>query len=222
MSGWNAYSPNAQAAVCIAEREAVLRNQPVMPEHLLLGILQIENCNTVQALQIMGIDVNAIKQILIQRLPPEADPSIERGSRKLDKRGEKIFEHAYHEARHLHSISVRTEHLLMALLYERWGNAKYALKKNGVRMGRFHRALHELRIRPLPKVPPDIAHDQDSLVSIAVGVADQRWASYPQLKGIAHKLMREQELDPNKFTDQDLAELRAEVTKYLLDRNRTS
>ena len=110
-----------------------LRNKEINPEHLLLGIIREGEGKAVDILLEFNINLIAIKHRIEDFLQKEADESLEADADiPLSKEAVKILRMCVLEARKMKSYTVETEHVLLAILREKDGEAASVLAEYGV------------------------------------------------------------------------------------------
>ena len=124
------FTDRAYHAVTLAEAEALgLRHNYVGTEHLLLGLLGIDDGAAAQVLTRLGVDVTEarteIEQIIGRGSAPPA------GQPPFTPRSKKVLELAHGEAKRLGHNYVGTEHLLLGLVREGSGVAAQVLNRLG-------------------------------------------------------------------------------------------
>ncbi len=124
------FTDRAYRAVTLAEAEALgLRHNYVGTEHLLLGLLSVDDGAAAQVLTRLGVDVTEarteIEQIIGRGSAPPA------GQPPFTPRSKKVLELAHGEAKRLGHNYVGTEHLLLGLVREGSGVAAQVLNRLG-------------------------------------------------------------------------------------------
>ncbi|MGP1462104.1 ATP-dependent Clp protease ATP-binding subunit [Tannerella sp.] len=115
------------------EEAARLQNSYIGPEHLMLGLLREGNGNAVSILQEMNADLTQIKK----EIEHEIRNTYETGEMPLNdisisKSTERVLRMSMLEARIFKSERTRTEHLLLALLKEKFNTAAQILGRTGI------------------------------------------------------------------------------------------
>lgn len=139
------FTDRAYHAVTLAEAEALgLRHNYVGTEHLLLGLLGIDDGVAAKVLTRLGVSApearSEIEQIIGRgSAPPTGQPS-------FTPRSKKVLDLAHGEAKRLGHNYVGTEHLLLGLVREGEGLAAQILGRLGAdRAGIVEALLHVLR-----------------------------------------------------------------------------
>jgi DNA-binding transcriptional regulator YhcF (GntR family) len=130
-----------------ARTEAMeLQHDYVGPEHMLLGMLRIEECRGTQLLANLGLHEDEVRAEAACVLTPgeaEAGP----GELPYTTRGKKVLELAMAAARDLRDRHVGTQHLLLGILRESKGVAAHILGGLGV-------TLEQVKTLLAGEVPP--------------------------------------------------------------------
>lgn len=138
------YTERAQRVIVLAQAEARrLEFDYVGTETLLLGVLREGECTAAKALERLGVDLEALRRTLEQRLGRGGRPKrSEIGFTPPAK--QVMVEHAIAEARHLGHDSAGTEHILLGLTRETDALACQLLAELGVDHKKLVRAVKEL------------------------------------------------------------------------------
>lgn len=129
------FTDRARASLGHAEGEARSFNHNYLgTEHLLLGILDVEDGVGARVLSSLGVQPGAVRQEVATRIG-EGDQRFN-GERRLTPRALQVLELARDEARKLSHHYVGTEHLLLGLVREGEGVAAIILTNLGVDLGR--------------------------------------------------------------------------------------
>lgn len=143
MNNFSKFTPRAQRAIQLAQREAGRLNHPyVGTEHLLLGLLALGEGIAVDVLNELGISAEDLSLAIEQAVGPESDTKT-MGTLPFTPRTKKIFQLAIAEARAMQAEQVGTEHLLLALLREGEGVAAQVLQQLNLDIDAVHEAVLE-------------------------------------------------------------------------------
>ncbi len=104
----------------------------VSSEHLLLGLIMVEDCLALRVLQTLGVTAEAIRAE-IERHVTRGDSSVDKDM-QLTPRAKRIIDLAYDEARQLDVTYIGAEHLLLGMLREAEGLAGRMLAKLGIEL----------------------------------------------------------------------------------------
>jgi len=114
-------------------------------EHILLALLEQEKGITGDILQMLGVDIEAVKQRVEATL--ESFPKIAYEATQIyaTPRISALLENANREADRLKDEFVSTEHLLIAIAGESKGEAATILAESGVNQEKIYQALQKIR-----------------------------------------------------------------------------
>jgi ATP-dependent Clp protease ATP-binding subunit ClpC len=130
MAMFGRFTERAQKSILLAQEEAKkLRHNYVGTEHILLGLLAEGEGIAAVALNNMGIDLEKVKNEVINAI---GEGSYDADIMGFTPRTKRIFELSFLEARNLGHNYVGTEHILLGLLEEGEGVAIVVLKKLGI------------------------------------------------------------------------------------------
>ena len=114
------FTERAQRALLAAQKEAVaMHRNYVGTEHLLLGVMRDPGK---AAAVLNAISIDDVRAVVLEMVG-EGDEPGNLGSMSYAPRTKKVLEQSAKEARDLGQNYVGTEHLLLALLFEREGVA---------------------------------------------------------------------------------------------------
>jgi tetratricopeptide (TPR) repeat protein len=109
------FTEPAQRSLGLAQREAEgYRHSEIDSEHLLLGLLGVEDGSATRALREQGVQIGEVRAAIESRLAPSQPPAA--GRLSATPRVKKVIETAFEEARALGLPSVPTGALLLGLL----------------------------------------------------------------------------------------------------------
>jgi len=114
-------------------------------EHILLALLEQEKGVTRDILQMLGVDVEAVKQRVVATLESFPKVAYEAGQIYATPRIAALLENANREADRLKDEFVSTEHLLIAIAGESRGEAATILAESGVNQEKIYQALQKIR-----------------------------------------------------------------------------
>ncbi|NJN66486.1 MAG: hypothetical protein HC884_07120 [Chloroflexaceae bacterium] len=148
-------TPAARTILTRARQQAILRRSEwVEPEHILLGILEVQGNTALKMLAALNKDPDEISQWLEARLPPPRSEAREspqnqgqgcdpnQSERPYSEAGQRTIQDAIKEAHHLGHAQVDAVHLIMGMFYETHGPAHAALAGAGL-------SLYDLRTQVL-------------------------------------------------------------------------
>jgi len=114
-------------------------------EHILLALLEQEKGITGDILQLLGVDIEAVKQRVEATLESFPKVAYEAGQIYATPRISALLENADREADRLKDEFVSTEHLLIAIAGETRGEAAAILAESGVNQEKIYQALQKIR-----------------------------------------------------------------------------
>jgi hypothetical protein len=142
------FTKDARRVVTLAQKEAKsLGHEYIGTEHLLLGVLSVEQSVGARALADFGITVDQSRDD-VKRLIGEGDTETtrRRGPQiPFTPRSKKVLELSLRMARKLKDNFIGTEHIVLALMQERDGVAAQILKERGVEEKALRRCIEALR-----------------------------------------------------------------------------
>lgn len=128
----NRFTPRAQQVLLLAKREAKrFGHNYIGTEHLLLGLIKLGQGVAVEALKVMGLDLDSVRLEVERHSGPGQDTLLE-GDPPLTPRVKRVIELAAKEARSLNYNYIGTEHLLLGLMREGDGVAAKVLRSLNV------------------------------------------------------------------------------------------
>ncbi len=120
-------TPRAQQILALARKEADrLNHNYIGTEHILLGLLKLNQGVACNVLTKLGVDLDALRAEIERHLP--ANPGKVKDQITFTPRAKKVLMLAQKEARAMNLSYVGTEHILLALLKEEEGMAAQFLK----------------------------------------------------------------------------------------------
>ena len=121
-----------------------LRHQYIGPEHILLGLLKLDNSGAAHVLKELGVDRRAVYSEVEKRMEV-GDQDALRKNLPLTLGAKKVVECALGEARGMNEIPFGSEHLLLGLLREEEGVATQLLTSCGLRIEQVRNSVLALR-----------------------------------------------------------------------------
>lgn len=132
MSG-DRFTENAKKIINVAQQEAKrLGHAYIGSEHILLGILMVEDSLAMRILSKLGFDSRKIKSKLGEVLKP-GDNMMLLGDIEFTTKSKKVLEYAFEEAQKLGQTFIGTEHILLGIIREDDGIASKILQSIGVK-----------------------------------------------------------------------------------------
>jgi len=114
-------------------------------EHILLALLEQEKGITGDILQMLGVDIEAVKKRVQTTLDSFPKVAYQAGQIFATPRISALIENANREADRLKDEFVSTEHLLIAIAGETRGEAATILAESGVTQEKIYQALQKIR-----------------------------------------------------------------------------
>ena len=127
------FSPRVKDMISYSRDEAVrLSNEFVSPEHLLLGLIRLNEGTAIRILMEFQLDLNQLKGELEKVLSKSAVSNLLNTNLPLLKQTENIIKQSYLEAKQFKSSIIGTEHLLLTILRYEDSAACQLLNKYGI------------------------------------------------------------------------------------------
>jgi len=129
---WQKFTERARRVILLGQEEAgKMGSGHVGTEHLLLGLVSESEGVASQVLQKMGVSLNKVREQINDEA--ETGEGESTGSEpKLTPKAKRVLEYAADEARRMRHNYIGTEHLLLALLREKDGQAAKVLQTLGL------------------------------------------------------------------------------------------
>jgi len=194
------FSPRVKDVISYSREEAVrLSNEFVCPEHLLLGLVKLNEGTAIDILGEFQLDLSQLKMELEKVLVKSSVANLLNVNLPLLKQTENIIKQSYLEAKHFKSPIIGTEHLLLTILRYEDCAACQLLNKYGVM---YENAKDELEAtadeRKLPKAEFPGSSDEEESFSTQKKPADSK-SKTPVLDNFGRDLTKMAEvgrLDP--------------------------
>ena len=150
-------TPRSRQAFIGALREVNrLDHKCIGAEHLLLGIINLEEGIAVESLRSLNVDLNSLRDELVRAVNEEdAALAIAGMNKPITKRLKKIILLSAEEARAMNYNYIGTEHLLLAILHDGESNAARILAERNV-------DAESLRKKVLAALEPTYTPDSES------------------------------------------------------------
>ncbi|MBO0789718.1 MAG: helix-turn-helix domain-containing protein [Ktedonobacteraceae bacterium] len=128
------FTEKARRVISYSQEEArIHRHNYVGTEHLLLGLLRVEDSIACRALSNLGVKLEEVREAVGAIIGRGEEPVV--GENRLTPRAQRVIELAVKEARTLDHDYLGTEHILLGLIHEGEGIACGVLKeKLGLRL----------------------------------------------------------------------------------------
>jgi len=127
------FSPRVKDMITFSREEAIrLSNEFVGAEHLLLGLIRLNEGTAIHLIKEFQIDLNQIKSDIEKMLSKSAVRNLLNKNLPLLKQTENIIKQSYLEAKQFKSSVIGTEHLLLTILRNEDAVACQILNKYGM------------------------------------------------------------------------------------------
>ncbi len=143
---WNNLTERAQKVIWLAQEEAhFLNNDYLGTEHILLGLIKVEEGIAYRAITTTGVDPQAIVE-RIESLIKENKQSntFEKENVILTPRAKRVLEIAEREVINLGDSYISTEHILLAIIHEGGGVAIKILQDMGINISRLEETVYSM------------------------------------------------------------------------------
>jgi len=169
------FTDRARHVVALAQREArTLGHDDIGTEHILLGLIDEGAGVATTALTSMGINLDEMRQAVLDSIGRGAEPPPESGHIPFAPRAKKVLELSLREANQLGHNYIGTEHILLGLIGEGGGAARL-LAAAGVDHDRARQQVIELLFghpeAGSATAPPPAAPAVDELMSRLTSIA---------------------------------------------------
>jgi ATP-dependent Clp protease ATP-binding subunit ClpC len=163
------FSPRVKDMISHSRDEAVrLSNEFVTPEHLLLGLIKLNEGTAINILNEFQIDLNQIKTDLEKVLKKSAVSNLLNTNLPLLKQTENIIKQSYLEAKQFKAVIIGTEHMLLTILKHENAAACQVLNKYGIMYENAkdeYEAIMEERQLPRSEFPGNNNDDDESFAA---------------------------------------------------------
>ena len=163
------FSPRVKDMISHSRDEAVrLSNEFVTPEHLLLGLIRLNEGTAINILNEFQIDLNQIKSDLEKVLKKSAVSNLLNTNLPLLKQTENIIKQSYLEAKQFKAVIIGTEHMLLTILKHENAAACQILNKYGIMYENAkdeYEAIMEERQLPTSEFPGNNNDDDESFAA---------------------------------------------------------
>ena len=134
--GLERFTPRARQAMLLAKRESMRFNHDhVGTEHMLLGLLALNDGVALHILQESGLNLDALR-LEVEKSCGQGDPIMQEGDVGMTDGLSRAFEFAAQEAMSMNYNFIGTEHLLLGLLREEASQAARIMRNLGVDIDR--------------------------------------------------------------------------------------
>ncbi len=141
---FNKFTKRAQRVIVLSQEEAKkLNHDYVGTEHILLGLLSLDEGVAAEAFKVLGVDRMELRMQVIQ-LIGEGDNVLLSGDRPMTPRAKRVLSFSVQEAQELGHNFVGTEHILLGLVKEDEGIASQVLQNVGLTQDKIHETILDL------------------------------------------------------------------------------
>jgi ATP-dependent Clp protease ATP-binding subunit ClpC len=142
------FTDEARRVLTLAQQEArTLNHNRIGTEHILLGLVQEREGVAAEALESLGISLDAIRQ-QVEKITGEARDAPAASHNQYTWRAKKALDLSLREALQLGHHHVGTEHILLGLLREREGPAAQVLVELGADLSQVRQQVLDLLADP--------------------------------------------------------------------------
>ena len=137
------FTDRSRRVLVYAQEEARdLRHASIGTEHLLMGLILEDDGVAAQALGVLGVTVDVVREKVVELAGPIHNPSP--GSPPFTDRAKKVLEFSLREALQLGHSYIGTEHLLLGLVREGDGVAVQVLSDLGIEMSQLRALVFQM------------------------------------------------------------------------------
>ena len=147
------FNEQAKLSLTLAQEEAARSHHSYIgTEHLLLGLLRVQQGTAYRVLTDLGVDLVTVREVIKSVLGRNERILIQ--SIIPTSRVKKVIELSFEEARRMGDYEVDTAHMLLGLIIEGEGIAAHALTDLGATLEKVRPAIERLRSTPTYERPP--------------------------------------------------------------------
>ena len=159
------FSPRVKDMISFSREEALrLSNEFVGAEHLLLGLIRLNEGTAIHLLNEFNTDLKKLKADLDKILSKSSVPNLLNTNLPLLKQTENIIKQSYLEAKQFKSSTIGTEHMLLTILRYEDSAACQLLNKYGIMYENTrveYEALNGINEEPRADLPSDRDEEED-------------------------------------------------------------
>jgi ATP-dependent Clp protease ATP-binding subunit ClpC len=153
------FSDRARHAIALANLEAnKLNHNYLAPEHILLGLIAEGECVATQALRLLDVDLDNVRNAVAQQVAHGQENGFV-GRRPQTNETKEVMSLSIAEARRFGHRYVGTEHLMLALLQLQNGLPAKVLREQGVELERLREKVLAM-LRSSVDPAHDLAHSR--------------------------------------------------------------
>jgi ATP-dependent Clp protease ATP-binding subunit ClpC len=146
------FNEQAKKGLTLAQEEAERSHHSYIgTEHLLLGLLRVQDGTAFRVLTDLGVDIVTVREVIKSVLGRNERILIQ--SIIPTSRVKKVIELSFEEARRMGDSEVDTAHMLLGLIIEGEGIAAHVLTDLGATLEKVRPAIERLRSSPMDERP---------------------------------------------------------------------
>lgn len=154
------FTEKAINVISTAQQEAMeLNENKICPAYLLLGIVQLKSNICSRLLAYSGVDVCALREKL------KTTKCSHKGNATFTKESGEVFKKAFDIAKKYHNAYIIPEHLLLALIWDKNGEAALILKEYNVDIEKLEDTLKRLIEKKRKKGHPEDINEEEPVKS---------------------------------------------------------
>ena len=178
------FTDRGRRVVGLAQEEArMLNHDKVGTEHILLGLIHVGDGVAVEALESLGVSLEAIRQ-QVEEMTGQGQPPAPSGHLPLTRRAKKVLDLSQREALQLGDNFIGTEHILLGLIREGGGVAAQVLVMLGIDPNRVRQQVIYLRHGEQGTEPSRSGEGAPAAeVQVRLGAIEDRLAAVEQRVG---------------------------------------
>ncbi|MBE6390400.1 MAG: ATP-dependent Clp protease ATP-binding subunit [Lentisphaerae bacterium] len=187
--GLERFTPRARQAMLLAKRESMRFNHDhVGTEHLLLGLLALNDGVALHILQESGLNLDALR-LEVEKSCGQGEAIMQAGDVGMTDGLSRAFEFAAQEAMAMNYNFIGTEHLLLGLLREEASQAARIMRNLGVDIDRVRQTvIKALNPEYLPDAPQNPANESSPSASAGSGESGAVGGSFAALEAFGRNL----------------------------------
>ncbi len=141
---FNKFTKRAQRVIVLSQEEARnLNHDYVGTEHILLGLLSLDEGVAAEAFKVLGVDKRVLRDQVVH-LIGEGDNVLLSGDRPMTPRAKRVLSFSVQEAQEFGHNFVGTEHILLGLIKEEEGIANQVLVNAGLSQEKIYETVLNL------------------------------------------------------------------------------
>ncbi len=165
------FDEQARRVLSLAQEEALhLNHNYIGTEHLLLGLVDLDDSTAVQILKSLNVKIQKVRIQVGMIIGHKDRPVV--GEVGLTPRAKKVMELAVDEARRLNHRQISTEHILLGLIREGDGIAAKVLESVGVNLERVRNAITQVSYVGRTEASAEPGTTKSNVVTCRIGDRD--------------------------------------------------